>query len=144
MRFQSRTGMRRHTAANSHGEMVAARKGPDIPFEISQKLYGDGVSSLRNEISLRYFQLVALERARLRQQLIARSRGQHQEISGLPFPFLAIAWLQRRSIDAEHVRSPDRAPGFRGEIQQHTVHKRETINLTRRLHIPICSLIVTP
>src|SRR5260370_24008802 len=60
MAAQFRAGMRRHTAANAHREMIAARERPDITFKVRQELDGDGVFGLRHEVTLRHFQLVAL------------------------------------------------------------------------------------
>ena len=52
--------MRFHAAANTDGEMIAAREGPDVAFEMGEEFYGDGVGGLRNEIALGHFQFVAL------------------------------------------------------------------------------------
>src|SRR6266566_5291824 len=60
MAAQLHAGMRRHTAANAHREVIAARERPDIAFKMRQELDGDGVAGLRHEIALRHLQLVAL------------------------------------------------------------------------------------
>src|SRR6266436_3677386 len=61
MAAEFRARVRGHAAANSHGQVIAAREGPDVALEVGKKFYGDGVGRLRNKIALRHFQLVALQ-----------------------------------------------------------------------------------
>src|SRR5208282_3132367 len=103
MRFEFRAGMRSHAAADSDGEMIAAREGPDVAFEVREKFYGDGVGGLRNEITLGHFQFVAMERARFGGDLIACASGQDEEIRAVPFAIDGVARLGRAGIHAENV-----------------------------------------
>src|ERR1700675_3705687 len=100
MRFELRAGMRGHASTNPDRKMIAAWERPDVTFEVREKLHGDGVGSLRNEITLGHFQLVALQRARLRQDLITCPCCQHKKISTAPLAFDRIARLRRARVHA--------------------------------------------
>ena len=75
-------------------------------------------------------------------ELIARSRRQHQKIRCPPFAFDAIARLRRRRIDAEDMRPLHLASGFRRAIQQHAVQHRARINDDRMRHVERRAMIV--
>ncbi len=122
--------------------MVASRKRPDVAFEVAQKLDRDRIRCLRDEISLRHFQFVALEGPRFRQQLIAGARGQHQEIRGLPLAFDAIARLGGGGVHGDYMRALNRAACFRGAIQQHAVQDRAGIDHDRMSHVECGALVI--
>ena len=69
MSFQFRAVMRGHASANSDGQMVAAGKRPDVAFEMRKEFHDDGVGRLRNEVALRHFQFIALQRTRFRRDV---------------------------------------------------------------------------
>src|SRR5260370_2576164 len=61
MPAQFRARMRRHTPANPHRKVIASRERPDITLKVSQEFDGDGVSGLRDKITLGHLQLIALQ-----------------------------------------------------------------------------------
>src|ERR1700756_953927 len=85
--------VRSHAATDADRQMIAAREGPDVAVEAREKLDDDGIGGLRNEVALRDFQLLFLQRAGFREKLIACSGGQHQKISGMPFALDRVARL---------------------------------------------------
>src|SRR5215467_15444219 len=95
-------GVRGHAATDSYGEMVVAREGPDVAFKLWKKFDGDGIGDLRDEVALGHFQLVTLERAASRHELIASARGEDQKFRVVPFPFETITGLARFFFHAQH------------------------------------------
>jgi hypothetical protein len=142
MRFELRAGMRSHAAANADGKMVAARKGPDVAFEMREEFYGDGVGRLRNEIALSHFQFVALKGARFGQNLITRTCGQHEEIGAAPFAIDGIAGLRGTGVNTKNVRLLDFAAGGFGAVQQHSVQDSARINDDGMRKLQVGALIV--
>src|SRR6202023_182715 len=102
MSAQLGAGMRFHAAANSHGQMIAARKRPDIAFEVGEKFYGDRVGGSRNEIALGHFSFVALQGAGFGDKLISGASGKHQKIGAAPFAGHAEARLGTSRVDVEN------------------------------------------
>ena len=121
IRAEFRAGVGSHTAADADGEMIVARKRPDVAFEIAQKFNGDGVGGLRNEIALGHFQLVGLEGAGLGEKLIFCATSENQEVGGTPLAIDAIAWFVGGSVDIEDTRAMNDAAGFRGAIEEKTI-----------------------
>src|ERR1700682_1567197 len=101
--------------------MIAAWKRPDIAFEVRQEFYGDGVRCLRDEKALSHFQFIALERPRLRDQLISSATGEHQEIGVVPLSFNTIARFPSSSVYADHMGALHGASGGLRAIQKHAV-----------------------
>ena len=135
MAAKFRARVRSHAAANSHGQVIAARKGPDVTLKVWKKFYGDGVGSLRNEIPLRHFQFVALQGPRLRHQLVAGACGEHQKIGFVPFAFKAVTRFRPGGIHAHDVRALHAATRLACPIQQHAVQHRPRINHDRMRHV---------
>src|SRR5215470_11272672 len=113
--------MRSHAAANADRQMIATREGPDIAVKVRKELDDDGVFGLRNEIALRDFKFVLLERTRFGQKLVARAGGEYQKVGGVPFAFDAIARFFSRRVDGDDVGAAHFAAGFAGAVQQQTV-----------------------
>src|SRR5450432_904034 len=90
---QFRAGVRSHASADSQGQMIRARKRPDVAFELRQKLDDDFVRSLWDEIALSNFQFILGQRANPRQMLVTRSRSQYHEIRAVPLAFHGITRL---------------------------------------------------
>ncbi len=93
MRFQLPTGVRSHAAADADGKMIGAGERPQVALEVGQEFYRDGVGGLRHEVALGHLQFIALQRARLRQQVIARARRKNEKIGFAPFALDAIPWF---------------------------------------------------
>src|SRR5713101_5902814 len=61
MPAQLRARVRRHTAANPHRKVIASRERPDITLKVSHEFDCDGVSGLRDKITLGHLQHIALQ-----------------------------------------------------------------------------------
>src|ERR1700677_1785095 len=72
-------GMPGHAAADPHGEMVAAWERPQIALETVEEFHADSLGLRGHEITERHFHVAARQRTRVRQQGIARSRGDDNE-----------------------------------------------------------------
>src|SRR5260221_14512479 len=122
--------------------MIAARKRPDVALKVRKKFYGNGVRGLRDEVPLRHFQFIALQRPRFRQQAIASAGSQHQKIGGAPLAVNAIARLTPGCVHTDHMRALHFAAGFGGAVEQHAIQDRARIDHDRMAHIEHHALLV--
>src|SRR5271169_2280044 len=84
--------------------MVGAWERPDIAFEVWQELDQDLIGSLRDEVALGHFQLIAGQRACAGQKLISRSSRQTQQIALVPLALDRITRFVRQTVHALHPR----------------------------------------
>ena len=131
MAAQFLAGMFRHASANSHGEMIAAREGPQVALKMMKKFHANSLGLRRHKITERHFQVVARQRASAREQGIARARGDDDEVR-----FDArLADRQfgafPRGIHLTHARTNDAAAGGFGAFQEKPVQHRSRINDNR-------------
>src|SRR5450759_3722233 len=73
-------GMFRHASANSNGEMIAAREGPQVALKMMEKFHANSLGLRRHKVTERHLQVVARQRANAREQGIARARGDNNEV----------------------------------------------------------------
>ena len=115
--------------------MVVARERPDVSFELREKLDGDGIGVLRDEIALGHFQFVALERAAPRHQLISRARGEHEKIRFVPFSLDAETRFRFVDVHAEHAGALYVAARQLRALEQQTVQNLARINHDGMRHL---------
>ena len=121
--------------------MIAARERPDIAFEVRQEFDGDGIGRLRHEVTLGHLQFVALQRPRFGEQLIARTRGEHQEIGFVPFAIETIAWPCSCRIHAHDAGTVHAATRRLRAIEQHAVENRPRIDHDGMGHFEGCLML---
>src|SRR5437763_485069 len=121
-------GMRGHAPADSHREVVVARKGPNVAFKLRKKFDEDGIGVLRDEVALGHFQFVALERPASGHQLISRAGREDKKIRFVPFSLDAITRLGPFDVHTHHAGALQRAAGFLRAVEQQAVQHLSRVN----------------
>ena len=123
--------------------MIGTRKGPEIAVHAIQEFDFDDFFFCRDEIAERDFEILRAKRGGIRQQLISRAGGEHNEVGNMfaasggerdaGADFFAVSF--GLGFDASDAGVDRVATGGCGALEQQAVEDRAGINYQRARHL---------
>ena len=132
---QALRGVLRHFCADADGQMIGARKRPEIAGHAVEKLDFDHFFFGGNEIAESDFEIARTERSCAREELVARASGEHDEIGGVLRACRGERDLRARSVHAGDASMMHFASGGLGTAEEKAVQNGARINHQRTRHL---------
>ena len=115
--------------------MIGAREGPQIAVHAVEKFDFDGFLFCGNEIAKGHFEILRAKRSGIREQLISRTGGEHNEVGGV-FPASGRErYAFRTGFDASDARMDRYATGGRGAVEEESIQYGAGVNHDRARHL---------